>query len=950
VNYYFNKRLENKILYYGKHAYFASLFKTKTTDMRKFTTCMVIMLLANILAPGAFAQNVTISGNVRNNATAENASAVSVTIKGSDAGTFTDANGHFSISAKNVPVTLVFSSVGYATQEVTVTNASQKVSVDFVPSNTLGQEVVVSATRSSQRILESPVSIERVSASAIRTAPAASYYDVVANLKGVDVVTSSLTFKTPTTRGFSGSGNLRFNQLVDGMDNQAPGLNFSVGSVIGLTQLDVDNMELLPGASSALYGPGGMNGTLLINSKNPFKYQGFSAEIKTGIMHTDGKQRPASPYYNWSMRWAQKVSDKFAFKVTGEFIQAKDWAATDERNYNRTGSLGYVKAGTRTTDPNYDGVNVYGDETSVDVRPFLLGIGAQAPFLQPFINTLVTNPLKVSRTGYSERDVINPNTVNFKAGASFNYKLSPGTEVILEGFFGTGNTVYTGSDRYSLKDLKIGQYKLEFQNKNWLLRGYTTQENSGQSFNAGATLALLNEAWKPSVTRVNGVPTPQGSDWYVQYSQAYLNNKLAGQSDIDASNNARAVADVGRPLPGTTAFKTLFDKVRKVPIPNGGLFVDRTDLYNVEGQYNLSQWTGSVVDVLIGGNYKQYVLNSNGTLFADKVDSAINIDEYGGYLQLSKKFLEDKLSISASGRYDKNQNFEGRFTPRATALLKVGTNKNVRLSYQTAYRFPSTQQQWIDLQLSGYKLIGGQPFFRTKYNFDGNPAYLLDDLRKGNVIPAGNIKYKPEQVSTFEVGYKGLHLDDKLLVDAFAYFGQYQDFITRTLIVQHQGAGTINQADTSAGSIYSVPVNISDKVKTYGFGLSVDYKLPKGFVISLNASSDQISDLPAGFVSFFNSPKYRANATISNNSFGKQKNLGFNITYRWQDKYFYQGDFASGNVPAFQTLDAQISAKIPATQTTLKLGANNLLNQYYINAVGNAQIGGLYYVSFGFNL
>ncbi len=176
--------------------------------------------------------------------------------------------------------------------------------------------------------------------STIRIAPSSSYYDIVSTLKGVDVVASSLTFKTPTTRGFGGSGNTRFNQIVDGMDNQAPGLNFSVGSVIGLTELDVESMELLPGASSALYGPGGMNGTLLINSKNPFKYQGLSFQVKTGIMHTDSRERNTSPYYNWSLRWAQKVSEKFAFKIGAELIQAKDWLADDYRNYKRLGTTG----------------------------------------------------------------------------------------------------------------------------------------------------------------------------------------------------------------------------------------------------------------------------------------------------------------------------------------------------------------------------------------------------------------------------------------------------------------------------------------------------------------------------------------------------------------------------------------------------------------------------------
>ena len=193
-------------------------------------------------------------------------------------------------------------------------------------------------------------------------------------------------------------------------------------------------------------------------------------------------------------------------------------------------------------------------------------------------------------------------------------------------------------------------------------------------------------------------------------------------------------------------------------------------------------------------------------------------------------------------------------------------------------------------------------------------------------------------------------MNDKLLIDLYGYYGQYRDFLTRTLFVQNKTGAPVTQADTALGNIFSLPVNIKDKVKTYGFGLGIDYRLPLNFVISVNGSSDQLSDLPPGFVSFFNSPKYRANATLANNGFGKAKRYGFNVTYKWQDEYFYQGDFASGNVPSVQTLDAQVSAKLLKSRTMIKVGANNLLNQYYVNAVGNAQVGGLYYVSFGFNL
>ena len=361
--------------------------------MRKLTSYMVMFLIANILVMSAVAQNITISGNVKNSSTQENASAVSVTIKGASSGTFTDDKGNFTITTKSLPVTLIFSSIGFELQEVVVSTATQKLDVAFKPASSLGQEIVISASRVPERILESPVSIERVNASTIRNAPVANFYDVVTNLKGVDVTTSSLTFKTPTTRGFNSSGNTRFNQLVDGMDNQAPGLNFSVGAIIGLSELDVDNLELLSGASSALYGPGGMNGTLLMTSKNPFKYQGLSLQVKEGVMNTGHRFRPASNYLNATMRFAYKTSEKFAFKVGVEYIRAKDWLGYDKRNYARTGTNGFLKDGDRATDPAYDGVNIYGDETLLDMRQLAFPtIAGQAPFLKNFLDTLKKAP------------------------------------------------------------------------------------------------------------------------------------------------------------------------------------------------------------------------------------------------------------------------------------------------------------------------------------------------------------------------------------------------------------------------------------------------------------------------------------------------------------------------------------------------------------------------------
>ncbi|MDQ6844750.1 MAG: TonB-dependent receptor [Bacteroidota bacterium] len=922
--------------------------------MRKKLRLFILLITTNILSIVAFAQNTFINGNVKNSSTGDDIPAVSVTVKGSGSGTYTDEKGNFKLlSGVRPPLTLVISSIGYELKEVPVSDASSFVNVSLNPASTLGQEVVVSATRTPSRILESPVTIERISAANIRNSAAVSYYDMVGKLKGVDVVSSSLTFSTPSTRGFNGSGNLRFNQIVDGMDNQAPGLNFSLGSVIGLTELDVDNVELLPGASSALYGPGGQNGALIITSKDPFKYQGLSFQVKTGIMHIDDKSTAASPYYNWSLRWAKKVSEKFAFKVSGELIQARDWVGNDYRDYDRLATTGSVKNGTRNTDPNYDGVNVYGDETSVDIKSNVLNPLAQAaPFYAPYVNALPAS-IRVSRTGYLEKEVVNPNTVNVKLSGAVSYKLTQRLSLNAEGYWGTGNTVYTGSDRYSLLNLKVGQYKVELVNSNWFIRAYTTQENAGESFNATVTARLFNEAWKPS----GGT-----SGWYYQYSLAFLSAKLAGQTDIAAHNAARAVADVGRPVAGSDQFRQILDKVRSIPISKGGgLFVDKTNLYNIEGQYDLSPYTAKFANILIGANYKRYVLNSEGTLFADSTGK-IGINEVGAYIQASKRFANNKLNIIASARYDKNENFTGRFTPRISAVITVAPDNNIRLTYQQAYRFGSTQQQYINLRVGGgTALIGGVESFRTFYKFNSNPVYSIDaNLFAGNPSVANLPKFKAETVNSFEVGYKGLLLNKKLLIDLYGFYGIYKDFIARTLVAQsvngdksvftNPATVRANLSNPNLVTTYSVPTNVNSDVTTYGFGIGLNYSLPANFGLGLNVTSDHLDHVPANFIAGFNAPQYRVGASFSNTGFGFQKRYGFNFTYRWQDDVNYQGDFANGLVPAYQTLDGQISYKFPKQNVLLKLGATNLLNQYYRNGFGNATIGGIYYVSFGYNI
>ncbi|MER3464337.1 MAG: TonB-dependent receptor [Chitinophagaceae bacterium] len=958
--------------------------------MRKGLRFFTVFAVTMLVAVTVFAQNITISGTVKTAASNEPVAAVSVLVQGSSQGTFTDPNGNFTIRAAKLPATLIISSVGFESQQITVKDASKPVQVSFVQGNSLGQEVVVAATRLPQRFLESPVTIESISAATIRNAPSPDYYDLTKNLKGVDLTTSSFTFKTVSTRGFNGSGNLRFNQLIDGMDNQAPGLNFSVGSIVGPTELDIDNVELLPGASSALYGSGGMNGTMLISSKSPFKYQGLSFQIKQGLNHTDGSQHSPAPYYDWAVRWGKVIGEKFGFKLSGQFIKAQDWQAMDKRNILRNNVFSSLKPGNRTTDPNYDGVNVFGDEASTSMNSLAQAVVAQASAqalplvtqqiaaacgctptqaqiqagLASFLSTnATTRPFYlgiqnnvfggqfVSRTGYDEKDLVDYNAYNIRLTGGLYYKINSNTEASLIANYGTGTTVYTGADRYAIKNLKMGQYKAEVKNKNWFLRGYTTLENSGDAYTATTAALFINNTWKSN------------TNWFQQYVGTYAGARLQGVPDAQAHSAARSTADQGRYLPGTDAFKAAFNNAIGTSINKGGAkFDDHTNLYQAEGQLNLTDYV-KVLDVLVGASYRLYHLNSNGTIFVDTT-GPINISEVGGYVQLQKSLLNDVLKLTLSGRYDKNKNFEGRFTPRATALVKVAPNNNIRLSYQTAYRFPSTQDQYINLLTGGVnRLIGGLPEFETFFKFNTNPAYTAESIvaYRNSVstgIPNPTLlqkaqftTIKPETVNSYELGYRGL-VTKNFLIDANVYYSQYKDFIGRTAV----GRGTSDNpalapqdlASPFTTNNYSFVVNSGQTVNALGWGIGFSYQFAKGYGFTTNFSSDQLQNVPSGLVTFFNTPRYRFNIGLGNQNV--YSGIGFAVNYRWQDEVYWEGTFGTGNVPSFGVVDAQVSYKIPNTKSIFKLGGSNILNRYYQSAFGNPMVGGLYYVSFGYNL
>jgi outer membrane cobalamin receptor len=220
---------------------------------------LTIFIFISILTQ-TIAQVATVTGKITDAQTQKPIQGVSIRVKGKLAGTQTNANGSFSISLK-IPASIVVTMIGYEAQTIDITN-NQAINISLSPSNSELDPIVVTASRVEERILRSPVSIEKMDIRQVQQTPSANYYDGLQNIKSLDMVTSSLTYKQINTRGFNSTGNGRFLQLVDGIDNQPAGLGFAMGNLFGPHDLDVESAELIAGAASALYGPIAFNGLL----------------------------------------------------------------------------------------------------------------------------------------------------------------------------------------------------------------------------------------------------------------------------------------------------------------------------------------------------------------------------------------------------------------------------------------------------------------------------------------------------------------------------------------------------------------------------------------------------------------------------------------------------------------------------------------------------------------
>ena len=902
-----------------------------------------------------------IAGRLYDQNSKETLVGVNIVIKNSTRGTASDNSGFFRLKENEfIPCILQLSMIGYKTKEVEIIKNKNDYEFTLEMETILSEEIVVKAKEIEveQKTFERLATIEMMDALTIRETAASNFYEAIGHLKGVDVVMQSMNFMTVNARGFNSTENSRFVQIVDGMDNMAPGMNFPIGNIAGLNELDVESIEFVPGPAEVQYGGNALNGILKMKSKDPFEYEGLSLYVKPGVSDiVPGSDYPfqfsGKPQFESGFRLAKAFNNKVAFKINASYSQGIDWYADDTTNI-RPGNIKWEP------DPGHDAINKYGDEVISN-----LNVGERGA------------NIIVSRTGYRDKELVDNNVNNLKLNGAIHVKITPKTTAIIHGNFGSASTVYTGDNRTSLSGFKIYQGKAELKGEHFMVRGYSSVQNSGNSYDAKFLAVHLNNL------------AASDQSWFHDYYNAYKGNfRRFGVPGYDYEQ-ARNFADRYRLFPGTPEFEEAKNKIiNNTNFKEGAGIYNNSALHNVDALFDLGKFT-KAVKITFGGNYRFFDLDSRGSIFPDTLGNHITIYEFGAFTEVEKGFLGDLLTLKASLRYDKSEHFKGHFSPRFSALYGLNPNNNFCLSVLTGFRNPGVKEQFINKDLGTARYLGGLSRVKEPYEIAENSIYLdkvnefnaavtrdmlleeypfalnqamqknLGILESGIVSESEITQIKPEQVFSFEVGYK-TKIREILYLDAVYYNSMYRNFIGISKVVKPKTSPQVNmfvaasQVNNSAeNDVYYLNVNSQENVGIQGLALGYKWMMPMGSILSGNLTwSDIRTEINDPVAPGFNTPGFKSNLSLQNRKMDRMennpgfKNVGFKVTWRYQSRYYWESTFGDGYIEPVSTFDVQFSLNIGKPKSLVKIGASNFFNNSFVYSFGGSNIGVLYYVSY----
>jgi len=290
-----------------------------------------VLLFIFIVLNGVFAQT-SITGSITDKDNGDPLIGANVILKGTTMGAASDVKGIYTIP--NVPAgpyVVTANYIGYETveKEVMVMGGTvNRFDFELVISTIQMETYVVTASRRRERVEDAPAAISVITKQDIRRESNTNLGDYLKTTKGLDFTQSGIDSYNITARGFNSSFSSRLMTLTDGRMANIPSLRLTAYNVIPVSFDDVEQIEIVLGPSSALYGPNAHSGVLNIISSSPLRSQGTSLNIMGGTI----SQADTDPLQKITFRTAHSIG-KFGFKVSGVVLRGSDWKHINSDEY-----------------------------------------------------------------------------------------------------------------------------------------------------------------------------------------------------------------------------------------------------------------------------------------------------------------------------------------------------------------------------------------------------------------------------------------------------------------------------------------------------------------------------------------------------------------------------------------------------------------------------------------
>lgn len=670
------------------------------------------------------------------------------------------------------------------------------------------EQIVVSATKKKEKLIDAPITIAVVSEQQIRKTAGGDLGAMLKTVRGVETYQVGMGRTALNVRGFMSAFNGRFVSLVDGLNYMEPTFYIAYGNTLPFVNEDIERLEVVFGPSSALYGPNAHNGLLNVITKHPRDSEGIGIAFGSG----------SSGYRSLRARIA-RANGPLSFKFSLENVNVMDW------EYPRTFGQDYNMDGEITSQEDHERVLTWNfwDDTVPEIWDDKNQDGQWDH----------VEEIEVMTSDF-ERDM-----TNTKANLQLFYELTPETEVSIghEHYFQSGYQPFDSGLNFI--DYTMGSVWAKLIRKNSFARLHWLKSTGSEYWNSdGAYLNMMRRDMtleesvdKTKITDFVVTDVLRG-DFQNTFTLKNVDFIAGGDFAIYRPNSNRQFLDDKGPVSRNESI-TLADSTR-----------------------------GEEIEIEEYGSY----LQGTFTLpFQTKFVTAIRYDKHSYYdARMSPRYALQWNGLSSGNiRFSYNRAFQ---TPSIFNLHMLKFFNREDGGNILPFMFdPGT---WADLvvnindpliqeQINNEQIAYSDLFFKSmQTQFRGNKEGFT--INETIIIPPLDI----ETVESYEIGLKKLFFGN-LFLDASFFYSKYKNFISPLRILHDfypSNAPYLPEQVTSIGDDFIYDVNSrnlnviysytsTSGASVFGTDIMVKYNIFSDLVLSIGLSIyddlefDDVSDV-----------------------------------------------------------------------------------------------------------